>query len=125
MGTMKKSWKRGSDARGPERVTEPFLDIIEVFWSAENGLHGYELAKKTKRGRPTIYNNLDRLSALGWITNEWEDPRKVRGRPLRRVYRLTPEGEKLVEEFLMKSGRIGHGTFDATPGGPGVAAGDE
>lgn len=107
-------------ARRPERVTEPLLDIVEVFWQSENGVHGYELAKKTKRGRPTIYNNLDRLSALGWITNDWEDPTGVRGRPLRRIYRFSPEGRRLAEQILIESGRISHealGPATDVPGG--------
>lgn len=103
----------------PERVTEPLLDILEVFWRATHGVHGYDLAKKTKRGRPTVYNNLDRLSALGWITNGWEDPTHVRGRPLRRIYRLSPEGQKLAEILLIESGRITREGFGVVADGSG------
>jgi DNA-binding PadR family transcriptional regulator len=108
-----------NSAGRPERVTEPLLDIIEIFWQADNGVHGYELAKKTKRGRPTVYNNLDRLSALGWITNDWEDPAGVRGRPLRRIYRFSPEGQRLAEELLIKSGRISPKNLGPVADGPG------
>lgn len=90
----------------PERVTEPFLDILQVFWETNNGMHAYQLAKRTKRGRPTVYNNLDRLSSLGWITNSWEDPVHVTGRPVRRVYHFTPEGKARAEELLINAGRI-------------------
>jgi|SRR5262249_41772642 len=103
----------------PERVTEPLLDIIEVFWRAIDGVYPYELAKKTKRGRPTIYNNLDRLSTLGWVTKGWEDPEHVRGRPLRKIYRLSPQGKRLAEELLIKYGRIGHEDFGAAAYGIG------
>ncbi|SMD27076.1 PadR family transcriptional regulator [Kibdelosporangium aridum] len=103
----------------PERITEPFLDIVEVFWQSEEGVHGYELAKKTKRGRPTVYNNIDRLSSLGWIASRWEDPANVTGRPLRKIYHLTPEGQSLAEELLIKFGRIHHGDFGTATEGPG------
>jgi DNA-binding PadR family transcriptional regulator len=107
----------GHTVSRPERVTEPLLDIIEVFWRATDGVHGYELAKKTKRGRPTVYNNLDRLSTLGWITSGWEDSTQVRGRPLRRIYRLSPEGQKLAEKLLVESGRIAREDFGAVADG--------
>lgn len=116
---MTESEERGHAVGSPERVTEPLLDIIEVFWRATDGVHGYELAKKTKRGRPTIYNNLDRLSTLGWITNDWEDPTQARGRPLRRIYRLSTEGQKLAEKLLIESGRITRENLGAVPDGPG------
>lgn len=119
---MTESKKQGHSTSWPERVTEPLLDIVEVFWRANNGVYGYELAKKTKRGRPTIYNNLDRLSTLGWITDGWEDATQVRGRPLRRIYRLSPEGQRLAEELLIKARRISHEDFNAIPDGPGVTS---
>jgi PadR family transcriptional regulator len=117
-----KSGSRGRDVDRPERVTEPFLDIIEVFWSTESGVHPYELAKKTKRGRPTIYNNLDRLATLGWITDDWEDPTAVRGRPLRKIYRLSSEGRSFAEDLLIEAGRITREEFNAVPDGPGSGA---
>lgn len=121
---MTESGKRDHAAGRPERVTEPLLDILEVLWQAESGVHGYELAKKTKRGRPTVYNNIDRLSTLGWITNGWEDPAPVRGRPLRKIYRFSPEGQKLAEKLLIESGRITREDFNAVPDGLGATPGD-
>lgn len=104
----------------PERVTQPFLDVLEAFWWSSSGLHGYELAKKTKRGRPTIYNNLDRLSTLGWITDAWEDPATVQGRPLRKMYHLTPEGQTRARELLVQAGRLRLDDLNAVTDGPGV-----
>ncbi|MEU4767694.1 helix-turn-helix transcriptional regulator [Actinosynnema sp. NPDC023794] len=105
----------------PERVTEPLLDILQAFWEAEEGLYAYQLAKRTKRGRPTIYNNLDRLSTLGWIANGWEDPTHVQGRPIRRVYHFTSAGRTHAAELLLKAGRIAGGQLDVASdasGGP-------
>jgi DNA-binding PadR family transcriptional regulator len=119
VGTVTDLGKRDYTASRPERVTESLLDILEVLWQAEDGVHGYELARKTKRGRPTVYNNIDRLSKLGWITNDWEDPTPVRGRPLRKIYRFSPEGQKLAEKLLIESGRITRKDFNAVPDGPG------
>jgi len=104
----------------PDRVTEPFLDILQVFWESDNGVYAYDLAKRTKRGRPTVYNNLDRLSDLGWITNGWEDPVLVEGRPVRRIYRFTPAGRNHAEALLLETGRISDaqpGTVSDHPGG--------
>lgn len=68
--------------------------------------HGFELAKALAdadgaRGltaHGTLYKALGRLAEQGLLEAEWEDPElAVRdGRPRRRLYRLTGEGERRV-----------------------------
>ncbi len=76
------------------RVTAPTLDVLEVLLRAlvENAeAHGWEIMKTVKRSGPTVYNVLDRLEDLGWITGRWDD-QSPPGRPRRRYYQLTPTG---------------------------------
>lgn len=68
-------------------------------------MHGHRIKKLTKRSGPTVYNNLDRLSAAGWITGAWQANPET-GLPARQVYRFTPEGRDAAEDLLIKAGRI-------------------
>lgn len=90
----------------PERLTEPFIDVAEVLWNSPQGLHGYEIKKLTKRLSPTVYNNLDRLTELGWAIGSYELRNPTPGRPPRQIFKLTPEGHARVEELLIRWGRI-------------------
>jgi PadR family transcriptional regulator PadR len=65
--------------------------------------HGFLLAKEMRHGRRakrltafgTLYKALDRLEKAGYLASRWEDPQIAarEGRPLRRFYRVTLEGE--------------------------------
>jgi PadR family transcriptional regulator, regulatory protein PadR len=80
---------------GPIRVTNPLLDVLEVFLLAfgnRDELHGWAIMKATKRSGPTVYGVLDRLEDDGWISGRWEDENPEPGKPRRRFYRLTPTG---------------------------------
>jgi PadR family transcriptional regulator PadR len=90
---------------GPIRVTGPLLDVLEVFLQAFNDdaeLHGWAIAKATKRSGPTVYGVLDRLEDAGWITGQWEDqrPESNNPRPRRRLYRLTPTGARAARDVV-------------------------
>jgi len=66
-------------------------------------VHGYELAKVVRDLRQarrltaygTLYKALTRLEREGFLASRWEDPQSAadEGRPRRRFYRLTLEGE--------------------------------
>ncbi len=78
---------------GPERITKPFLDVLEAFLDVGGAeLHGWALIDKTKRSGPTIYKILERMSEMGWITARWEEVTEDTGRPRRRYYRFTGDG---------------------------------
>jgi DNA-binding PadR family transcriptional regulator len=78
----------------PERVTGPLLDVLEVLLQAFNDqaeLHGWVIAKMTKRSGPTIYGVIDRLEDAGWVSGRWEDNPQP-NKPRRKLYVLTPTG---------------------------------
>ena len=80
---------------GPIRVTGPLLDVVGVFLQAfrdDAQLHGWAIAKATKRSGPTVYGVLDRLEDPGWIASWWEDQHPESNKPRCRLYRLTPTG---------------------------------
>ena len=88
---------------GPVRVTDPLLDVLEVFLQAHNDdqeLHGWAILKATGRSGPTVYGVLDRLEDAGWITGRWEDQAPDANTPRRRLYRLTPTGTTGSEDLL-------------------------
>jgi DNA-binding PadR family transcriptional regulator len=74
--------------------------------------YGLELAERVDLRSGTIYPALSRLEQAGWLTSRWEevDPKAV-GRPRRRLYHLTGEGETAgrtaVEAHLSRLGVIG------------------
>ncbi|HUC25031.1 MAG TPA: PadR family transcriptional regulator [Streptosporangiaceae bacterium] len=88
---------------GPPRVTNPLLDVLEVFIGtlhSDADLHGWAIMKTTKRSGPTVYGVLDRLEDIGWITGEWEIRNPDPSKPRRRFYRLTPTGLAGATELL-------------------------
>lgn len=82
------------------------LAILDAAASRREPFHGFELAKALAdadgaRGltaHGTLYKALGRLAEQGLLEAEWEDPAiAVReGRPRRRLYRITGEGERRV-----------------------------
>jgi PadR family transcriptional regulator, regulatory protein PadR len=90
---------------GPNRVTGPLLDVLEVFLRAfddddDGELHGWAIMKATKRSGPTVYGVLDRLEEMGWISGRWEDQNPEPSKPRRRFYRITPTGEVSARGLL-------------------------
>ena len=65
--------------------------------------HGFMMARELKERRAaqlltshgTLYKALDRLREQGLLESEWEDPRIAaeEGRPRRRFYSMTADGE--------------------------------
>jgi PadR family transcriptional regulator, regulatory protein PadR len=89
---------------GPARVTGPFLDVVALFYqtmlSRGEELHGWAIIKSTHRPGPTVYGVLDRLEDMGWVASRWEASDHDPGRPRRRLYWLTPQGELEAREVL-------------------------
>jgi DNA-binding PadR family transcriptional regulator len=79
--------------------------------------HGYLLARLVRDDRHarrltaygTLYKALTRLEGEGYLASRWEDPVVVasEGRPRRRFYRLTLEGEGALAE-VHQGAREGH-----------------
>ncbi len=90
--------------RRPGAILPLELDILDagaVLQSSEGSFYGFALARSLSGGdgeltaHGTLYKALSRMTTAGLITSEWEDPAvaEEEGRPRRRLYRLTGEGE--------------------------------
>ncbi len=63
--------------------------------------YGLELANHLNIGNASVYVVLDRLEESGWLQSAWEEVDPVaKGRPRRRLYKLTPEGASRGREMV-------------------------
>lgn len=78
------------------RITAQMLAILGMFLAApDGGLAGSDIAKRTGLKSGTLYPALFRLERANWIQSEWEEASPTAlGRPRRRTYTLTLEGER-------------------------------
>jgi DNA-binding PadR family transcriptional regulator len=62
--------------------------------------YGLDIVARTGMRSGTVYPTLGRLKKRGLVEASWEDQRVAEreGRPRRRYYRLTEEGEAKLEE---------------------------
>ncbi len=89
------------------RLSLQTLKVLEAFLedpSAE--LAGADVNRRSGIASGTLYPNLLRLEAAGWLASRWEtiDPSKA-GRPRRRLYRLTRTGLARAGEVFASFGR--------------------
>jgi DNA-binding PadR family transcriptional regulator len=76
--------------------------------------HGFLLAKELRDGTRarrltaygTLYKALDRLERAGYLASRWEDPQLAAddGRPRRRFYRVTLDGEGALAHAVSEEG---------------------
>ena len=94
----------------PKRFTRQTTSLLDTLLSdPARDWYGFELMERTSLRSGTIYPLLHRLQADGWLTSFREeiDP-SAEGRPQRRLYRLTAEGERSTRVLLAKqANRIG------------------
>ena len=79
---------------------------LELRDGGTDEFHGFLLAKhmsdtagaKRLTAYGTLYRSLSRLEKGGLLESRWEDPQiaAAAGRPLRRLYRVTGEGEQAL-----------------------------
>jgi PadR family transcriptional regulator len=84
------------------RLTGPTLTVLRLFMSdIRKARSGAEIHLDTKIGSGTLYPLLLRLEEVGWLSSEWEtiDPSQE-GRPRRRYYSITGEGQRAAREAL-------------------------
>ncbi len=89
----------------PEQPAEHAL--LGLLKQAGGTAHGYDLARKFRRGEPLgdiihleqamLYKHLKKLARLGWITMSLQDQSP---RPPRQVCHLTPAGELELQRWL-------------------------
>ena len=68
--------------------------------------YGFEMMKRTDLPSGTVYPLLRRLEEQGLVDSAWEeaDPSEE-GRPRRRYYRATPDGERALAASLERIAR--------------------
>ena len=84
------------------RLSGPTLKMLKLF--VEKPLErrsGVEIARATNIGSGTLYPVLQRLENAGWLKSEWEkiEPTEA-GRPRRRLYKLTGQGQTKAVKAL-------------------------
>jgi PadR family transcriptional regulator PadR len=87
--------------------TEILRVALSMLRSGQATFYGFGLAhamreqrgSRSLTGHGTLYKALGRLEEFGLLTSRWEDP-AAEGRPRRRLYELTGEGERVAANGL-------------------------
>ena len=87
---------------------------LSVRSAGEPEFHGFQLARELRdrdgaRGltaHGTLYKALDRMERGGLLQSRWEDPDVAaeQGRPRRRLYRVTADGQRAFENAEIAAG---------------------
>ncbi|HBV97515.1 MAG: hypothetical protein JL50_07920 [Peptococcaceae bacterium BICA1-7] len=86
-----------------EKLTQPAILLLLHRKEA----HGYDLIQKLSQSRfiesdpdtATVYRTLRRMDQEGLVVSSW---RHGESGPARREYHLTPEGQKLLEDWIAR-----------------------
>jgi PadR family transcriptional regulator, regulatory protein PadR len=96
--------------RKPGALLPLEIEILEVALSmrlsGQATFHGFGLAQTMREqsgahsltAHGTLYKALGRLEEFGLLISRWEDAAAVEGRPRRRLYELTRQGEHVAEQ---------------------------
>ena len=92
--------------RKPGQLLPLEVDVLEAALArgatTDPEFHGFAVAKQLADGDPrrltahgTLYKALGRMADAGLLSSRWEDPAlaEAEGRPRRRLYRITGQGE--------------------------------
>lgn len=99
--------------RWPFRITAPLLDVVQALRDADGPTHGWYLAEVTGQSGPNVYRALRRLQDAAWVDYAWVDSPES-GRPRRRLYWLTPAGNRASVDLLAQ--RTGDSTSPGETG---------
>lgn len=89
----------------PIRASQSTLAALRVLIDAQGEpAYGLEIGKSSGLASGTLYPILDRLVREGWLEAQWEnvDPAEA-GRPRRRYYKLTGQGEVEAVRALQRA----------------------
>jgi PadR family transcriptional regulator PadR len=88
------------------RTTHHLVIVATVLLDDPTGRHwGYELSKRSGVRSGVLYPMLTRMLDQGWLTDGWEDPTTISGRPPRRYYKLTDIGRVELGALLQNARR--------------------
>jgi PadR family transcriptional regulator PadR len=92
---------------------------LELRSSGEPEFHGFQLAKELREqdearrltAHGTLYKALDRMERAGLLESRWEDPQIAaeQGRPRRRLYGVTGNGEHALVRAELDHGATSAG----------------
>lgn len=82
------------------RLTYPTALVLHAL--ARGHAYGFDIIDVTGLRAGTVYPILRRLDAEGFVRSSWEraGAPEAEGRPPRRNYRMTPEGQQAAREAL-------------------------
>jgi DNA-binding PadR family transcriptional regulator len=91
------------------RLTQQSLKVLKVFCEApRESQAGADLMKATGLSSGTLYPILLRFENCGFLASKWEHGKATKlGRPRRRFYTLTGEGQRVALEALRELGAAG------------------
>lgn len=82
-------------------ATQMVLHVLVADSAAE--FYGSEIGEAAGLASGTVHPILARLEMAGWVGSRWEDvDPAVVGRPVRRYYRMTPEGAQQARAALAR-----------------------
>ncbi|GAB3077521.1 hypothetical protein GCM10027053_47480 [Intrasporangium mesophilum] len=91
------------------RLTNNLVKVAFALMTAPDERHwGYELMTTSGVRAGAMYPMLAKLLKQGWIADGWEDPAETRGRPPRRYYVLTKEGQQQLGAVLVRADARGN-----------------
>lgn len=92
---------------GSDTGTLSFNAALVLQGMSRGHRYGFELMKVTGLPSGTVYPILARLEAGGLVRSRWEDEERAHGegRPRRRYYETTGEGEAALAEAVEKLAR--------------------
>jgi PadR family transcriptional regulator PadR len=83
------------------RKTHATVQVAIALLESPSGRHwGYDLSKKSGVRSGTLYPMLTVMLDRGWLTDGWEDPQSIEGRPPRRYYEITDLGRAQLGALL-------------------------
>lgn len=80
------------------RRTHGTVSVARALLADPSSQHyGWELSRAARVRSATMYRILSRMLEAGWLTDGWEDPAAINGRPPRRYYQVTEDGRVGLE----------------------------
>lgn len=93
---------------------------LQILAAIRDGVtYGLDIVAQTGLASGTVYPTLGRLKASGLVRARWEDQRKAEraGRPRRRYYELTGEGEQALARGATRLADVAAKLTPGTAGG--------
>ncbi len=96
------------------------ITSLQILGAVRDGrAYGLDIVARTGLRSGTVYPTLGRLKASGLVRARWEDQRLAEreGRPRRRYYELTAEGERALVEGAARVAAVAASLGEGAVGG--------